>query len=159
MISSLWPSQKTSVSINQAAGRRHMEHSVTLMVLAQNKRGAIARNPSSFGYSVSCLRGGPFRLSLIHSLDELCQEPKSSGSRPSRNAEIIENSVELGLRNLRSHTADLRHATHAALDPFQDFLLDALVWDVPSGFNLGYRAQNVAVELLPKSRDIPRSCW
>jgi len=31
MISSLWPSQKTSVSINHAAGRRHIEHSVTLM--------------------------------------------------------------------------------------------------------------------------------
>jgi hypothetical protein len=42
----------------------------------KTKRAAIARNPSSFGYSVSRLRAGPSRLSRIHSLDELCQEPK-----------------------------------------------------------------------------------
>jgi len=53
MISSLWPSQKTSVSINQAAGRRHIEHSLTLMGLTSKQRGArFARNPSSFAYSV-----------------------------------------------------------------------------------------------------------
>ena len=45
MIISLWPSQKTSVSINHAAGRRHMEHSVTLMVLASKQEGCDRSQP------------------------------------------------------------------------------------------------------------------
>ncbi len=44
MISSLCPSQKTSVSINHAAGRRHMEHSMPLMGLTSNTRGTKTRS-------------------------------------------------------------------------------------------------------------------
>jgi hypothetical protein len=103
MINSLWPSQKTSVSINQAAGRRHMEHSLTLMGLTSKQRGARSlATPPRPVIQFSLLRGGPLRLSLIHSLDELCQDPKVRDLIDPPNAEIIENSVKLSLRNLRS---------------------------------------------------------
>src|SRR5215469_3611065 len=53
MISSLWPSQKTSVSINQAAGRRHMEHSMPLMGLTSCQKGRESSLPW-FGNSWDC---------------------------------------------------------------------------------------------------------
>ena len=47
MITSLWPSQNTSLSITQAAARLHIEHWMNFMVdLETRKRDAMFRIPS-----------------------------------------------------------------------------------------------------------------
>ena len=45
IIPSLWPSQKTSVSIIQAAARRHIEHGMICMVDLKKKKDALRVPP------------------------------------------------------------------------------------------------------------------
>jgi hypothetical protein len=87
-------------------------------------------------------------VNFLHLLDQFGQNSEVGDLIDRRNLEVVENLIELRLRDLRRDRAHLRQTANVALHPLQHLHLQVLIWNVARRPELGDRSEDVGVESL-----------